>query len=529
MAGPTSSDAPSLVRTAEPSAEPAFAGREQQFRILVESVIDYAIFMLDSHGRIVSWNPGAERIKGYTAQEIIGQHFSTFYTAEDRANGVPDSVLETTREQGRYEKEGWRVRKDGTRFWASVVIDTIRDGNGRIVGFAKVTRDMTERRKSEEALAAAQAALFQAQKMEMVGQLTGGVAHDFNNLLTVIVNALDGLTRPQSDESRKRRLIESAQRAAERGAKLTQQLLAFSRKQPLRPKPNHVNRVIGEFEAVLRRAVGELIELKLELGAGMPGVLVDSGQFEATILNLMVNARDAMPLGGRLRVVTGCENRATDDPATAIPAGRWVTIAVQDEGTGMSEDVRSRAFEPFFTTKEPGKGSGLGLSQVYGFVTQSGGHVQIESRLGQGTRVTLYLPAHGESTSENDIVPRSGIGTVLVVEDDPEVLDAAVDMLRSVGYGVLTAPDALGALDVLRRGQRVDVLFTDIVMPRGVNGVELARAATKLRPGLKVVLASGYPVAALSTDYGLSDEFAFIAKPYRWSEVLDRLRGALQP
>jgi CheY-like chemotaxis protein len=242
----------------------------------------------------------------------------------------------------------------------------------------------------------------------------------------------------------------------------------------------------------------------------------------------MVNARDAMPLGGRLRIITGYEERTTDDAKTGVPAGRWVTIAVQDEGTGMSEEVRNRAFEPFFTTKEPGKGSGLGLSQVYGFVTQSGGHVQIESRLGQGTRVALYLPAHGETTNDADIIPRSGIATVLVVEDDPEVLDAAVDMLRSVGYNVLTAPDALGALDVLRRGQPVNVLFTDIVMPRGVNGVELARAATKLRPGLKVVLASGYPVAALSAEYGLSDEFAFIAKPYRWSEVLDRLRGAVQ-
>ena len=496
--------------------------------MLVESVVDYAIFMLDTTGRIVSWNAGAERIKGYTAKEIIGEHFSTFYTPEDRANGVPERALDTVREQGKYEKEGWRVRKDGTRFWASVVIDAIRDPAGRVIGFAKVTRDMTERRKSEEALAAAQAALFQAQKMEMVGQLTGGVAHDFNNLLTVIVNALDGLTRPQIDDARKRRLIESAQRAAERGAKLTQQLLAFSRKQPLRPKPNHVNRVIGEFEAVLRRAVGELVELKMELATGLPGVLIDTAQFESTILNLMVNARDAMPLGGRLRIITGLSELAADDLRAAIPAGRWVTIAVQDEGTGMSEEVRSRAFEPFFTTKEPGKGSGLGLSQVYGFVTQSGGHVQIDSRQGQGTRVTLYLPAHGESTGEDDIVPRSGIGTVLVVEDDAEVLDAAVDMLRSFGYSVVTAPDALGALDVLRRGQHVDVLFTDIVMPRGVNGVELARAATKLRPDLKVVLASGYPVAALSAEYGLSEEFAFIAKPYRWSEVLDRLRIALQ-
>jgi PAS domain S-box-containing protein len=495
--------------------------------MLVESVVDYAIYMLDPTGRIVSWNAGAERIKGYTAKEIIGRHFSTFYTPEDRANGVPETALTTAREQGKYEKEGWRVRKDGTRFWASVVIDAIREPSGRLVGFAKVTRDMTERRKSEEALAAAQAALFQAQKMEMVGQLTGGVAHDFNNLLTVIVNALDGLSRPMVDEARRRRLIESAQRSAERGAKLTQQLLAFSRKQPLRPKSNHVNRLIGEFEAVLRRAIGELVYVKLEMAPGLPGVMVDAAQFEATILNLMVNARDAMPLGGRLRIITGYEVRAEGDATIGIPAGRWVSIAVQDDGTGMSEEVRSRAFEPFFTTKEPGKGSGLGLSQVYGFVTQSGGHVQIESRLGQGTRVTLYLPAHGEATDEADIVPRSGIATVLVVEDDPEVLDAAVDMLRSVGYSVLTAPDALGAIDVLRRGQPVDVLFTDIVMPRGVNGVELARAATKIRPGLKVVLASGYPVAALSADYGLSDEFAFIAKPYRWSEVLDRLRGTL--
>jgi PAS domain S-box-containing protein len=351
----------------------ALAVSERQFRMLVQGVSDYAIYMLDPKGRITNWNLGGERIKGYRADEVVGGHFSMFYTPEDRAAGAPAQALETAAREGRYENEAWRVRKDGTRFWAGVVIDRILDGDGKLIGFAKITRDMTEKKRAEEELEQARAALAQSQKMEAVGQLTGGVAHDFNNLLTVITNGLDLLSGPLRDEAQKRRIIDSAQRATDRGAKLTQQLLAFSRRQPLRPEIQNINRLIVGFEAVLRRACPEPIEIEIELSPRPLAANIDAPQFETALLNLVVNARDAMPRGGTLRISTGVERieAARAKLMADIPPGEYVKIAVADDGEGMAPDVQARVFEPFFTTKEVGKGSGLGLSQVYGFVAQS--------------------------------------------------------------------------------------------------------------------------------------------------------------
>jgi len=397
---------------------------------------------------------------------------------------------------------------------------------------------MTEKKRAEEELEQARAALAQSQKMEAVGQLTGGVAHDFNNLLTVITNGLDLLSGPLRDEAQKRRIIDSAQRAADRGAKLTQQLLAFSRRQPLRPEIHNLNRLIGEFEAVLRRACPEQIEVELELDHRPLAANIDAPQFETALLNLVVNARDAMPRGGTLRISTGLERigAARAKLMSGIPSGDYVTIGVADTGEGMSPEVQPRVFEPFFTTKDVGKGSGLGLSQVYGFVTQSGGHVGIESKPGAGTTVTFYLPAaqlgaesQAAENAEEGEAPT--LGRILVVEDDPEVLEVTVETLRIMGYEVLTAPDAPSALAVLRRERDIDVLFTDVVMPRGMNGLELAREAARLRPEMRVLLASGYSRAALSSEHGLAgqDEFAFLAKPYRGSELANKLRELEAP
>jgi PAS domain S-box-containing protein len=519
---------------AQRQSETAPANSEQQFRMLVQGVVDYAIYLLDPRGYITNWNAGGERIKGYTAREIIGQHFSRFYTARDRAAGEPQRELAIAARDGRYEREGWRVRKDGTQFWAGVVIDRILDREGKLVGFAKVTRDLTEKKRAEEALEQARAALAQAQKMEAVGQLTGGVAHDFNNLLTVITNALDLLGGRVRDDAQKHRIIDSAQRAAERGARLTQQLLAFSRRQALRPEIHPINTVIEGFEAVLRRACPEPIEIEVALSPLPLAANIDAPQFEAALLNLVVNARDAMPGAGKLRIATGKKTvgAAEAKRMSGIAPGDFVTVAVADTGEGMSRDVVARVFEPFFTTKEVGKGSGLGLSQVYGFVTQSGGHVAIDSKPGAGTTVTLYLPAVSPASAgllagQSDAQSAPAPGRVLVVEDDPEVLDVAVEMLRGFGYEVLTAPDGPSALAVLRRDAEVDVLFTDIVMPRGMNGVELAREARRLRPNVRVLLASGYPAAVVAADHGAGDdgEFAFLGKPYRRAELADKLRA----
>ncbi|MCB5175255.1 hybrid sensor histidine kinase/response regulator [Microvirga lenta] len=510
-------------------AQEALRQSEQRFRLLVQGVTDYAIFMLDTGGYVANWNAGAERIKGYRVDEIVGQHFSRFYTEEDLAAGIPRKALKTALEEGKFEAEGWRLRKDGSRFWANVVIDPIYDDEGRLTGFAKVTRDITERREAQEALKQTQAALFQSQKMEAVGQLTGGIAHDFNNLLTIIVNNLDLLTRNASNP-RDKRLIESAHRAAERGAKLTQQLLAFSRRQPLQPELNNPNTLIRGFEPVFRRACGEAIDLQLDLAPDLKAANIDGPQFEVSLLNLVVNARDAMPDGGRLSISTrNVSSGGSGNAWVEATPGEYVAITVADTGQGMPPEILTRVFEPFFTTKEVGKGTGLGLSQVYGFVSQSGGHVDIDSIPGQGTRIMLLLPAQdgdeekGEDSEEERQI-RQSAGTVLIVEDEPEVLDIAVEIFESLGYDVLTAGDAPSALDVLRRDVDIDVLFSDVVMPRGMNGLDLAKESRRLRPDIRILLASGYPMSTLPFQ-GMPDGTSFISKPYRWTELADKLRS----
>jgi PAS domain S-box-containing protein len=511
--------------TERKAARDALIESEQRFRILVQGVTDYAIYMLDREGRVTNWNSGAERIKGYAAAEIVGQHFSRFYAPEDAEAGAPCRALEIAQAVGKFESEGWRVRRDGTRFWANVVIDAIRDDGGELIGFAKITRDMSEKRAAAEALEQTRQALFQAQKMEAIGQLTGGVAHDFNNLLTVIVSSLD-ILRARTEGPREVRLIENALLAAERGSQLTAQLLAFARRQSLKPQTHDPNVLIESFEAILRRAAGSGLTVGVKLASEIRTVLVDSAQFEAALLNLVVNARDACGDTGHIEVST--EVVTLDEPvrlqfSTAEP-GHYVKVSVADNGPGMSADVLAHACEPFFTTKEVGKGTGLGLSQVYGFVGQSEGHLHIASSEGKGTHVSFYLPGR-EIVVPSDAAEDDPTDTVLIVDDDEQVLEAAVEMFDSLGYHVLTASHGPAALDILRRDRKIHLLFSDVVMPRGMSGIELSREARKLRPDIKVLLASGYPLPALEKSDGSLTEMAFISKPYRWSEVLDRLRA----
>ena len=415
----------------------------RQFQLLVNSVVDYAIYMLDREGHIASWNPGGERIKGYRAEEVIGRHFSLFYTAEDAAAGVPARALRTAAEHGRFEAEGWRVRKDGSRFWASVVIDPVwRDGE--LIGFAKVTRDISEHRKAQQALEEAQRAMLQSQKMEAIGKLTYGLAHDFNNLLTVITNSLDAISvdarsADGGDPDRIRRAVATAHRAADRGALLTRQLLAFSRGQLLRPKPHDVNELISSSADLLRRACDSSVRMDFDLEPVLPMVSVDASQFEAALLNLVSNARDAIPPGwhGRIAIRT----RRVQEPGKPDE----VAVTVSDNGEGMAPDVVARAAEPFFTTKEVGKGSGLGLSQVYGFLAQSDGRLDIDSAPGAGTRVTMRLPAlQRETRADAPLAPR-----VLMVDDDPNILGIVSDVLRDAGHDVLTASTGAQGLAML--------------------------------------------------------------------------------
>ncbi|PJJ96312.1 PAS domain-containing sensor histidine kinase [Lysobacteraceae bacterium NML91-0213] len=363
----------------------------RQFALLLDSVTDYAIYMLDPRGYIRTWNRGGSRIKGYDAADVIGTHFSRFYTAADVEAAVPLRNLETARQDGRFEAEGCRVRKDGSRFRASVVIDPIFKDD-QLLGYAKVTRDITERYKAERRLQEAQQALMQAQKMEAIGKLTLGLAHDFNNLLTVVVNSLDLIDARTRDEGIGRYVL-TAMRAAERGVLLTRQLLTFGSGQALALETTDLNDLLRENIELLRRAAGDTIEVRLELADEPLVADIDRAQFEAAVLNLVSNSRDAiLPASGTIGIVLSC--RQTRDPASSHTGnGAFVTVEVVDDGPGIPPEHHGRVFEPFFTTKEVGQGSGLGLSQVFGFASQSGGFVQLRSEPGHGTSVTIHLPA----------------------------------------------------------------------------------------------------------------------------------------
>jgi PAS domain S-box-containing protein len=513
---------------------------EGRFRLLVEGVVDYAIYMLDPNGVITNWNTGAARIKGYSAADVVGQHFSRFFTEEDRAVNVPGLALKTAAEVGKYEAEGWRVRKDGSLFWASVVLDAIRDSNGTLLGFAKITRDITERREAALALQRTQEQLAQAQKMEGIGHLTGGVAHDFNNLLAVVIGNIETLQRmlqsPKADLDRIGRSAENAMRGAQRAAALTQRLLAFSRRQPLDPKVVEVSRLVSGMSDLLRRTIGEQVAIETVLAGGLWRVHVDPNQLEVAILNLAVNARDAMPGGGKLTIETA--NAFIDEMyaagQTEVLPGQYVMISVTDTGCGMSREVSARAFEPFYTTKDVGHGTGLGLSQVYGFVKQSGGHVKIYSEVGEGTTVKIYLPrlhAAEESISESQPVsssPRSEAAeTILVVEDDADVRTHSTEILRDLGYRTFEAANGHAALKILQTHPEIQLLFTDIGLPGGMNGRQLADAARSQRPALKVLFTTGYARNAIVHAGRLDPGVHLVTKPFTYAALASKLRSLL--
>ncbi|TLU74246.1 hybrid sensor histidine kinase/response regulator [Lichenicoccus roseus] len=497
---------------------------EQRFRLLVDSVVHYAIFTLDPDGCVTSWNLGAERAKGYTRDEILGEPYARFFTDEDREAGQPEQTLAAARRDGRHEAEGWRVRKDGSRFLANIVVDLMHDRDGSFVGYATINRDITEK----HALETAREQLYQSQKMESVGQLTGGIAHDFNNLLTAVSGSL-ALVMAASTDARVRRLIEVAQRAADRGGKLTHQLLAFSRRQILQPQTSNLNTLIMAFEILFRRAVGETINLHFALCQELWPSDIDPAQFQSAVLNLVMNARDAMPKGGALGIETRNVELSMADAIRVreIAPGRYVCVTVHDSGTGMTSEVRERAVEPFFTTKDVGAGSGLGLSQAYGFARQSEGQIEIESTPGTGTSVSLYLP-HSNTIFveevEMDAPPvETSNGTILVVEDDPDVLEIAVAAVESFGYRALAARDGAEALSILLSEKPVDLLFTDVVMPKGLSGVDLARDARLLQPRIPVLMASGYPREAIQEREDNNENMAFIAKPYTLTALNEKL------
>ncbi|MCE9648716.1 MAG: response regulator [Parvibaculum sp.] len=487
-----------------------FAPERTELDFLVQAVVDYAIYMLDPRGYVKSWNAGAERIKGYPANEIIGQHFSKFYTPEDVAAGKPDRALHTALTTGRFEDEGWRVRKDGTRLWAMVVVDVIYNDNGELIGFAKITRDMTERRIAQERLEAAQIQSVQSQKLEALGQLTGGMAHDFNNLLAAIIGGTDLALRNVGDQERQMKLLTGIRDTAQRGAALIKQLLAFARKQPLESKLVDTKAQVEIAAELLRHSLTPNIELIVEISDQLSPIEVDPNQLEMSLLNLGLNSRDAMPDGGTIRIAA--RNVALDDETDELH-GQFVALSIGDTGAGIAPENLSRIFEPFFTTKRYGEGTGLGLSRVYGFARQSNGTIKVESEPGTGTTATIYLPIAKTTGRPADGETASTAPIILVVEDDPVVADITQQLVIELGYRVFIASNAREALDLIAK-QKVDAVFSDIVMPGGMSGLELARAIREREPELPVLLTSGF-----SETYTNVREFPFLAKPFRLEEL----------
>ncbi len=633
---------------------------ERLWPSLIAAVREYALLLLDPDGSILSWNRGAELIKGYAADEIVGRHVSCFYPPEDVAAGIPARELEIAATNGRFETAGERVRKDGSRFLANVVITAIRGPDGALRGFGNITSDITARAAAEALVKASEARLRsliatmldtvvdglitidragviqsfnkacvnlfgyapdevvgqnvrilmpepyhsehdryisaylrtgvagiigigrevmgrrkdgsifpmelavgespqagnhafvgivrnvterreaetqreqlrQSQKMEAVGQLTGGLAHDFNNLLAIIIGNLDMLREIRAGDPVTDELVRDALESALRGADLTRRLLAFARRQPLQPERADINEVIGAIVRLLARTLGENITIEMSLSSNVWPVQIDRAQFEAVIANLATNARDAMPRGGALLIDT--RNGELDETYAAnhpdVTPGDYVVVEVSDSGTGMQPEILLRIFEPFFTTKEQGKGTGLGLSMVFGFMKQSGGHITVYSEAGKGTTFRLYLPRLLESFAVPEERPEQpaslgGSETILVAEDNAALRRIVMRQLSEAGYRVLEAADAEAAMAIIDSSEPIHLLLTDVVMPGAMDGRDLARVAVSLRPSLRTLLTSGFPDARWNVSGSHSGRL--LNKPYRKEELRRAVRDAL--
>ena len=498
-----------------------------RLRAVVDTAVD-GVILIDSDGIILKFNPACERLFKYQADEVLGENVRMLMPEPYRSehDGYIHNFIATGDKKiigiGR---EVVGRRKDGTTFPMDLSVgEAKQDGSSIFVG---MIHDLTDRKRTE-------AQLMQAQKMEAVGQLSGGIAHDFNNLLTVIVGNAEHLAEQLVSRGDLKRLADDICSAGERGAELTQRLLAFSRKQLLRPVETECNKLVESMHKLLRRTLREDIELSTHSDPGLRHAFADPVQLESAILNLSLNAQDAMATGGRLTISTANASLDAGDHNTHpdVGPGEYVVIAVTDNGTGMPKRVLEHAFEPFFTTKEVGKGSGLGLSMVYGFAKQSNGHVTIYSEPGLGTTVRIYLPAALAKTQDVPLAVeketvQSGSETVLVVEDDPFVRSYAVMSLEGLGYKVISAVDGKEALQTLASAPHVDLLFTDVVMPGGVNGWELAGLARRERPELHVLLTSGYALETLAANGHLRQGALILEKPYRKAELARLVREAL--
>jgi PAS domain S-box-containing protein len=474
----------------------ALESSKRHYQILIEGVVDYAIFVLDTAGRVASWNSAAKQIIGYSSDEILGKHFAIFYRPDERRAGEPNRALELAAQRGKHEVEGWRIRKNGTLFFVTGSVSAILDSNGSLIGFANIIRDATERRDAQEKLVQAREQLAMAQKMEAIGKLTGGIAHDFNNLLMIIGG--NAQTFKRLLDPKLPRAIEAIQTAAKRGESLTRQLLTFARRQHLSPTVVDLNVCISNMRTMIESSLRGNIVYDERCDPNIWPVKVDLAELELAIVNIAVNARDAMPNGGKFSIAIG--NVAADHDGGDHSDGSFVAMSFSDTGTGIPPDLLSKIFDPFFTTKEVGKGTGLGLSQVYGFAHQTGGMVHADSKVGLGTTITVYLPALADAIvdeNNSDIESlHSRRPMVLIVDDSAEVAEVTSALFEHLGYDTLYRESAEAALQLLANGAKIDLVFSDIVMPGTIDGVGLASEIRSNYPDLPVLLTTGYSDAA---------------------------------
>jgi PAS domain S-box-containing protein len=504
-----------MVVTSSERAEASLSA-DWVYRLLIDSITDYGIYMINPAGIVTSWNPGAQKLKGYTSQEIVGQHFSRFYTDEDQRAGLPLRTLEVALREGRFEAEGWRVRKNGQRFWAHIVVEPIRTSTGAPVGFAKITRDLTDRKLAETkdrqiTALKGRAVSLQSQKMEAIGTLSAGVAHDFNNILQSIVGSLELVSDDLADGTTAREFVGIALGAAIRGSSLTQHLLAYARKQVLQPQRVALAPFVSDMRQLLARTLGPHISIEARVDQ-TPYVLVDPGQLQTALLNLAINAAHAMPRGGTLSIRAHEESEAGHD---------WVAIAVTDTGVGMDEATLAQAVEPFFTTKGT-EGTGLGLSMVNGFAEQSGGRFAITSAPGEGTTIELRLPssAPGEPVRPLPCAPWTSSARILLVDDSMDVLLTAGAFLKKAGFAVVPAVSGDEALSLLALGEQFDGLVTDYAM-HGLSGADLVIEAQIFQPGLPAMIITGY--ADLSLMQKLPAGTTVLRKPFQRTDLAEAL------
>lgn len=504
-------------------------GEQSRLRTVVNTAVD-GVILIDAQGTILMFNPACERLFGYPVDEVIGQNVKILMPTPYQEEH--DRYLENYHNTGERKiigigREVVGLRKDGTTFPMDLSVGDAPEEDGKV--FVGVIHDLTDRKKTE-------AQLIQAQKMETVGQLAGGIAHDFNNLLTVILGNADILSASLKVRPDLKEACDAVINAGERGAELTQRLLAFSRRQALKPVIFDPNKLIQSMLPLLQRILREDIEVKIKLSDNISSTKADPAQLESAILNMALNAQDAMPNGGCLTFETAPAylDDAYVDKYPEVKAGQYILIMITDNGVGMSPEVCARAFEPFFTTKEVGKGSGLGLSMVYGFIKQSNGHIALYSEQMLGTNIRLYLPATNTPSEyvvagieDKEIVPY-GDATILIVEDDPFVRNYAITSLQNLGYQVVAAENGSEALEKLKEGIIPDLLFTDIVMPGGVNGWSLAEQAVKICPTMKVLFTSGYPLETLESSGFLKPNTQILNKPYRKVELANRFHDILK-